>query len=176
MTKALKTASEKVVKSNPPERIKKQQKSKKLNESTSRLRNASKQTSFRKKSGASRKEEKHVAHTLDLELAKFISSLSRGKEDTESLREILNHKSNFQMSMAKTNLVDHRDCARELMEKYKSGIELTRKEERRARHQVKFIVLNKRLWPEGFKNGCVKFYKALKTKDNKTLIDIRKLQ
>lgn len=154
------------------DKIKKQDKM----SSTSRLRNTSKQSSFRKKSGASRKDEKHVAHTLDLELAKFISSLSHGKEDTETLREILNHKTNFQMSFAKTNLVDHKDCAQGLMEKYKSGIPLSKREEKRARHQVKFIKLNKKLWPEGFKNGCIKFYKELKTQDGKTLIDLRMFQ
>ncbi len=168
-----------MVKSTPKKKTQTKEKPTKVPQkqsSTSRLRNTSKQNSFRKKSGASKKDEKHVAHTLDLELAKFISSLSHGKEDTETLRNILNHKTNFQMSFAKTNLVDHKECAQGLMEKYKSGTPLSKREEKRARHQVKFIRTNKNLLPEGFVKGCIKFYKALKTKDDKTLIDLRKFQ
>jgi hypothetical protein len=184
-TKSKKNKTEKKKKTSKESKAKKPKATKKSDDkikksdkmsSTSRLRNTSKQSSFRKKSGATKKEEKHVAHTLDLELAKFISNLSHGKEDTDTLKVVLNHKSNFQMSMIKTNLVDHKECAQGLMEKYKSGVPLNTREEKRARHQVKFIKLNKKLWPEGFKNGCIKFYKELKTKDNKTLIDLRLFQ
>lgn len=141
--------------------------------STSRLRSGSKQSNFRKKSKASKKDEKHVAHTVDLEVGKFISNISNGKEDTKKLKEVLNHKNNFQMSFAQTNLVTHKEQAKALMEKYKSGEHLTKKEEKRAKMQVTVLKKMKNVLPEGFKKGSIKFYKRLKTKDGKTLIDKR---
>ena len=141
--------------------------------STKRLRNVSKQSTFRKKSGASRKDEKHVAHTIDLEVAKFISRLSKGREDTETLRFILNHKNNFQMSFAGINLGDHKEYAQALMEKYRTGEPLTKPEEKRARMQVKVLHKMRNVLPDGFKEASMKFYKTLRTKDGKTLIDKR---
>jgi hypothetical protein len=144
--------------------------------STKRLRDSHKQSKTRKKSNAKNKKEKHVGHVLDLEVAKYISQKSKGKENTKKLKKALNDKSNLKMVDKNVNLVKHREIAISLKEKYESGKTLTKKEEDRAKSQVKVIQENQKILPKGFLEGSIGFYKKLKTKSGKTLIDKRKIK
>ena len=139
-------------------------------DSTKRLRDTSQQSKYRKNSASKLKPTKHVAHTLDLELAKHISKKSKGKENTKKLKLVLNHKSNFKMIDQKINLSQHKEIVKSLVYKSESGMELSRVEEAKAKAQVKFLDANKKILPKGFVNSSIKFYKKLKLKDGDKLI------
>ncbi len=143
---------------------------------TKRLRQSSKQSSFRKKSKSKTKDTQHVAHIVDLEIGTHISKKSKGKEATGKIAEVLNSRDNFRMVSLKTNLGEHKEVAKAIKKKAITGQPLTKVEEKRVKQQVKVLTENRKLLPTGFKKGAVKFYKKLKTKSGESVVDGRKLK
>jgi len=116
--------------------------------------------------------EKDCSHIYSLYLTTYIQNSVPGPKPIFQLSYAVNSSDNFRMVQPKTNRSKHKKIDKAIIEKFESGDILTLEEEKRARLQVKFLQGNVDI-SDGHYKGAIKFYKGLKTKDGKTLWDLR---
>ena len=117
------------------------------------------------------KDTQDVSHILSLEITVHIQRRVNGPPAVEKLRRFVNNFDNMRMVNRVTNHIEHRDIDIAIINQLDV---LTRKQETRARQQVKYIQVNHDICPEGFFNAAREFYRDCQTRDGTTLWDMRR--